>query len=111
VDVQVVLYSKRPVLWESISDLSADVWPEYNRHGEVLNRYWARLYEESPEWQFALVDADSGQVLAEGRSVPVARDGTASPRPGPVGRAVMGDVGASARRRAGPADRSGPAQS
>ena len=32
-------FSERPELWERISDLSAEVWPEYNRHGDILNRY------------------------------------------------------------------------
>lgn len=35
----------RPDLWARAEDLDADVWPEYNRHGDVLNRYWGRLDE------------------------------------------------------------------
>ncbi|HUY44264.1 MAG TPA: beta-1,3-glucanase family protein [Streptosporangiaceae bacterium] len=76
VDMRVMRYSERPELWASISDLPAQVWPEYNRHGEVLNRYWGRLYDAFPEWQFVLFDAGAGQVLAEGHAIPVAWDGT-----------------------------------
>ena len=69
-------YSEQPELWDSIDDLSEQVWPEYNLHGDVLNRYWGELYDIFPEWQFVLFDADAGQVLAEGHSIPVPWDGT-----------------------------------
>ena len=36
------------------------VWPEYNTHGETTNRFWGRLYEEFPEFQFVLYDASGG---------------------------------------------------
>ncbi len=73
---QVVRYSDRPELWAAIEDLSAEVWPEYNLHGETLNHYWRQLYDVFPEWQFLLRDPDDGTVLAEGHTIPVAWDGT-----------------------------------
>jgi GNAT superfamily N-acetyltransferase len=45
-------------------------WPEIVFHDEISNQYWGRLYEERPEFQFALVD-DDGELLAEGNSIPV----------------------------------------
>jgi GNAT superfamily N-acetyltransferase len=45
-------------------------WPEIVFHDSISNAYWGRLYEERPEFQFALVD-DDGRVLAEGNSIPV----------------------------------------
>jgi GNAT superfamily N-acetyltransferase len=45
-------------------------WPEIVFHDAISNAYWGRLYEERPEFQFALVE--DGQVLAEGNSIPVA---------------------------------------
>ena len=54
----------------------SDIWPEYNNHGDVLNQYWARLYEVFPEFQFVLYDQDAGEVLAEGHTIPVAWDCT-----------------------------------
>jgi GNAT superfamily N-acetyltransferase len=45
------------------------VWPEWLRHDGVSNRYWNRLYEEFPDFQFSLVDGD--RVLAQGNCVPV----------------------------------------
>ena len=73
---EVVRYSDRPELWESLGDLSSEVWPEYNLHGDVLNQYWDQLYTAFPEWQFVLFDTAAGQVLAEGHTIPVAWDGT-----------------------------------
>jgi hypothetical protein len=52
-----------------------DIWPEYNLHGDVLNRYWNRLYEVFPDFQFDLCDQEVGEVLAEGHTVPLAWDG------------------------------------
>lgn len=69
-------YSEQPELWDSIRDLSDEVWPEYNLHGETLNYYWAQLYDVFPEWQFVLYDPDDQMVLAEGHTVPLAWDGT-----------------------------------
>ena len=73
---QVVRYSERPELWEAIENLSDEVWPEYNQHGDTLNRYWGRLYDTFPEWQFVLYDPDEKLVLAEGHTIPLAWDGT-----------------------------------
>ena len=75
-DPQVVRYSERPELWDSLSDLSEEVWPEYNLHGETLNYYWAQLYDVFPDWQSVLYDPGDRTVLAEGHTVPLAWDGT-----------------------------------
>jgi GNAT superfamily N-acetyltransferase len=76
VDPEVVRYSDRPELWDSIADLTSEVWPEYNQHGETLNHYWAQLYDVFPEWQFVLYDPAEQTVLAEGHTIPLAWDGT-----------------------------------
>jgi hypothetical protein len=76
VDVRVVRYGERPELWERVWELNADVWPEYNTHGDEIDRYWGRLYEVFPDWQFVLFDAEAGEVLAEGHTIPVGWDGT-----------------------------------
>jgi GNAT superfamily N-acetyltransferase len=70
----VIRYSERPALWEDTAAVSHEVWPEYNHHGEVLNRYWGRLFDEFAEFQFVLYDDQDG-VLAEGHTVPCAWDG------------------------------------
>jgi GNAT superfamily N-acetyltransferase len=76
VSAQVVRYSERPELWDAIDGLSDEIWPEYNKHGHVLNHYWGQLYDIFPEWQFVLFDPDDRTVLAEGNTIPLAWDGT-----------------------------------
>jgi len=73
---QVVRYSERPELWDALTGLSDEVWPEYNQHGATLNYYWDQLYEVFPDWQFVLYDPDEDMVLAEGHTIPAAWDGT-----------------------------------
>jgi hypothetical protein len=76
VQPEVIRYSERPELWDDLGGLTDEVWPEYNTHGEDLNKYWRRLYDDFPEWQFILYDRDDQLVLAEGHTIPVAWDGT-----------------------------------
>ena len=45
---QVIRYSERPDLWDAITVLSEEVWPEYNLHGDVLGGYWDRSTTSSP---------------------------------------------------------------
>ena len=54
-----IRYSERPDLWENTGAISGEVWPEYNQHGAVLGRYWARLFDDFPDYQFALFDAEA----------------------------------------------------
>jgi GNAT superfamily N-acetyltransferase len=72
----VISYAERPELWDDTSAVSQAVWPEYNQHGEVLGRYWDRLFDDFPEFQFVLYDDKDGG-LAEGHTVPCVWDGTA----------------------------------
>jgi hypothetical protein len=74
--VVAVRFSDDPSLWDRIGGLAAEVWPEYNLHGDVLNVFWPRLYEVFPEFQFVLYDRDSDEVLAEAHTMPLAWDGT-----------------------------------
>ncbi len=62
--------SDRPDLWRETDDVSEEVWPEYNRHGAVLGRYWGRLGSELPDYQFVLYDDERDEVLAEGHTAP-----------------------------------------
>jgi hypothetical protein len=73
---RVIRYSERPELWEDTADISHEVWPEYNLHGEVLSVYWTRLCEEFAQFQFVLYDDDVDEVIAEGHTIPCDWDGT-----------------------------------
>jgi len=76
--------AERPDLTDPAWERTSDVFPEYNNHGDVLNRYWGRLIEELPDFQFHIV-ADDGEILARARTIPLrARDhdpaGSSGPR-------------------------------
>jgi hypothetical protein len=59
------------------------VWPEYNRHGDVVNLWWGHLAEELPEYQFVLIDDDDPEtVVAEGHTGPFAWNGRDGSLPG-----------------------------
>lgn len=47
--------AERPDLAEHGVD-SSEVWPEYNRHGDVVNQWWSCLWEELADLQLLLVD-------------------------------------------------------
>lgn len=68
--MDVVTVAERPDLIEPGWERTRDVIPEYNNHGDVLNRYWGRLTEERPDFQFHLV-GDGDEILARARSIPV----------------------------------------
>ena len=67
-------------------ELTRDVIPEYNNHGDVLNVYWGRLIEELPDFQFHVVDGD--EILARARSIPVRWDGTLDDLPAGIDGAI-----------------------
>lgn len=46
-----------------------DVWPRFLLNDEISNRYWPRLFDDFPEFQFVL--EDDGRIIAQGNCVPV----------------------------------------
>jgi hypothetical protein len=76
VALAVATAAERPDLDERADAISAEVWPEYNRHGDVLNVYWGRMIDEFADFQFVLYDADGDELLAQGHSLPLRWDGT-----------------------------------
>jgi hypothetical protein len=87
--VQAFTYRERPELRGRVD--SADIWPEYNRHGDVANEFWGRMGDELPDFQFVLVDGD--EVLAEGHTVPIAWDGSVEGLPAGFDGALAGAFG------------------
>lgn len=85
-----IRFSERPELWSRITGLSEEVWPEYNRHGDVLNRYWGRLCESFPDYQFVLYDDAADTVLAEGHTIPIAWN----TEPGDLGPGIDASIAA-----------------
>ena len=77
----------RPELIEASREATHDAFPEYNNHGEVLNRYWPRLFTERRDFQFHLT-GDGDRFLARGRSVPVRWDGSIEDLPAGIDGAL-----------------------
>jgi hypothetical protein len=100
--------SLRVFTWEERPDLaergppSSEVWPEYNRHGDVVNPLWGSLLDELPEYQFALYDEDADSVLAEGHTGPLAWNGDDASLPDGIDAALQQAV--AARREGRPVD-------
>ena len=68
--MQTIRYADRPELWDDTETVTAEVWPEYNQHGDVVRPNWGRLFDAFPEWQFALYDEQEQAVVAEGHTAP-----------------------------------------
>lgn len=79
--------SERPDLWAR-GIASESVWPEYNLHGDVLNRWWGHLDEDMPEFQFVLYDETAGEVVAEGHTAPLWWDGSDESLPDGIDAAI-----------------------
>ena len=69
-------HAARPDLAERAAESGDEVWPEYNRHGDVSNRYWRRMRIEFPELQFILYDAEQDELVAEGHTLAIPWDGS-----------------------------------
>lgn len=85
-DVQAFTVAERPDLTEPAWERTHDVIPEYNNHGDVLDRYWSRLTEERGDFQFHLVSG--GDIVARARSIPVRWDGTVEDLPAGIDGAI-----------------------
>lgn len=71
----VFTHAERPDLAESSLWIEPAVWPDYNRHSDILGRYWDRLSPEFGEFQFVLLDDSTREVVARGNTVPCYWDG------------------------------------
>ena len=79
--------AERPDLTELAWEQTKDLFPEYNNHGDVLNRYWGRLTEELAAFQFHVV-GDDDEILARARTIPVRWDGTVADLPAGIDGAI-----------------------
>jgi hypothetical protein len=78
--MEIATVAERPDLTELASERTRGALPEYNYHGDVMNRYWGRLTEERPDFQFHLL-GDDGDIIARARSIPVRWDGSVNDLP------------------------------
>jgi hypothetical protein len=66
--------------------VTKDVMPEYNNHGDVLNRYWSGLTEELPDFQFHVLEGD--RVIARARAIPIRWNGAVEDLPAGIDGAI-----------------------
>lgn len=55
--------------------LGASPWPEFLDHDAVVEALWGFLYELAPDYQFALLDEQTGSLAAIGNCLPIRWDG------------------------------------
>ena len=73
-DYRLATVCDMPDLRERIEAITQPAWPEFMRHDPVAKANWSALYDEFPGFQFALLDAGSGEALAVGNSIPLSWD-------------------------------------
>jgi len=64
-----------PKLLEIADEVVLLSWPEFMLNDSVANKYWSRLYEDFPEYQFCMMDNESEAVLASGNCIPIHYEG------------------------------------
>jgi GNAT superfamily N-acetyltransferase len=72
---------------ERAFDATGDALPEYNSHGDVVTRYWRRLVEERPDFQFSVFDG--AEPLVVGHTLPLRWDQTIDDLPAGIDGAVQ----------------------
>jgi GNAT superfamily N-acetyltransferase len=66
-------FGDRPDLISPAKEICNAAWPEFMMHDEIVNEHWGRLYEDYPEYQFALLEPGSGHIAAVGNCIPMER--------------------------------------
>jgi GNAT superfamily N-acetyltransferase len=66
-----------------VEPLADACWPEFMLHDPIADQYWNDLFERFSEYQFGLLDTETGQAAAMGNSLPLHWDG--DPRELPEG--------------------------
>lgn len=70
-DTKIITGVDRPDLLEAADLIAQPEWPEFMLHDPVAGQYWGDLYTRFPEYQFALVREDTGDLIVAANSVPV----------------------------------------
>jgi hypothetical protein len=95
--VTVLTVAERPDLADRADEATAETFPEWNLHGDVLSSLWGSLYDVYPDFQLVLWDEDDNQVLGEGNTIPCTWDGTVRGLPAGIDEVVTGGLSAGSR--------------
>jgi hypothetical protein len=77
---RVVTVAQQPDLEAVLVAADRDAYPPFLMHSAFAD-LWPSIYEEFPEYQFALLDSQTDTVLAHGNSVPFRWDGNVASLP------------------------------
>lgn len=69
-EYRVIDATQHPDLLHAGDEVITAVWPEFMMHDSVANHFWNDLYTIFPEYQFALIDPETDQMVAVGNSLP-----------------------------------------
>jgi hypothetical protein len=97
-----VTAQERPDLVAEMRRLGGSPWPEFLDHDAVVDELWGFVYEQAPEYQFALIDENSNSLAAVGSCVPIRWDGDPNTLPDRGIDAVLEDAVACRRDGASP---------
>jgi len=80
-ELVVITADARPDLWDEAMTLFDDVWPAYNRHGDVSGQYFGALVPRYARFQLLVWDAAAERTVARGRTIPFTWDKTLADLP------------------------------
>lgn len=70
-DFELVTAIERPEIVEMSHDIAVRVWPEFMLNDPISDKYWNRMNELHPRFQFMLLEKKTGELAAFGNSIPV----------------------------------------
>jgi GNAT superfamily N-acetyltransferase len=100
--LRLVTAAERPDLVGDWRRLGAAPWPEFLDHDAAVDAHWGLLYELVPDYQFALLDEETGSPAAIGNSIPIRWDGDPATLPARGIDAALEDGVACLRQCAAP---------
>jgi hypothetical protein len=64
-----------------VAPLAEACWPEFMLHDPIADHHWGDLFERFEEYQFGLLDTETGKAAAMGNSLPLHWDGKVTDLP------------------------------
>ena len=100
--LRLVTAHERPDLVTEMRRLGGSPWPEFLDHDAVVDEHWGFVYEQAPDYQFALIDEQSDSLAVVGSCIPIRWDGNPDTLPDRGIDAVLEDAVACRREGAAP---------
>jgi len=75
IDYNIVSAAEKSNLLEIADEVVLLSWPEFMLHDPAANKYWRRLYDDFPEYQFCLAENGTDTIISSGNCIPLHYDG------------------------------------